>query len=37
MLKSRDKVGYIFDKKYAQGYRVDDTHPSTHTRTHTNM
>ena len=26
MLKSRDKVGYMFNKNYAQGYGVDDTY-----------
>ena len=36
MLKSRDKVGYMLNKNYAQGYEVDDTHTHmhTHTRTH---
>ena len=31
MLKNRDKIDYIFNKNYAQGYRVDDTHAYAHT------
>ena len=37
MLKSRDKVGYMFNKNYAQGYRVDDTYTHMHTHARTRM
>ena len=34
MLKSRDKIGYMFNKNYVQGYGIDDTHTHMHTRAH---